>query len=122
MGVNWVSLAPDSVGWLFWTLGLPGRADGDSKSSRIGRVSDCTSWGWGVPGQEQGSSKPTGPEAPGPSRELVGLARQTICGLRWRAGRSARGGVSVWTDLTCQTSPEPPLTHPLDHFDDWATR
>lgn len=41
MGVNWVSLAQKSVGWLF---GPPGRADGDWRlqSSRIGKVSGPT--------------------------------------------------------------------------------
>lgn len=94
MGVNWVSLAPDSVGWLFgpWTSWA---ADGDCKSSRIGKVSAAA--GAGV---FQGSSS----WAVG-ARDLVGLARQTICGLHRRAGRSARGGVSVWTDLTAKPHP-----------------
>lgn len=48
MGVNWVSLAPDSVGWLFgpWASWA---ADGDCKSSRIGKVTVPAGVG-GVPG------------------------------------------------------------------------
>lgn len=104
MGVNWVSLAQDSVGWLSGPR-TSWEADGDLQSSRMGKVAAPAGVGV-VPGLLLGVLQ-------GPSRVLVGLARQTVCGLRRRAGRSEKGGSIRRTDLTLPklTRAEPPFTH-----------
>lgn len=70
MGVNWVSLAQDSVGWLFGPR-TSWQADGDLQSSRMGKVAAPAGVGV-VPGLLLGVLQ-------GPSRALVG----------WRARRFA---------------------------------
>lgn len=133
MGVNWVSLAPDSVGWLFGPLDLPERRMATAKFQDW--QGKCTSWGWGcqgvrvcvcvcVPGHLLLCSCAPVLQGP-PLSGTCWTGAPDDVRIAQACGQIGEGGSIRMDGSHCQNSPEPPLTHPSGFLawatDGWAT-